>query len=114
LDKVKMQYITFYDLQVKCSRMVVELMGSQTWTLQAALVQASAAAGMSTCRSSCHRSLGPVRADLYQDISHTAIMNHSKCGVEARARIEIAPANDQFKVIPQNCNVHPYCARCSL
>lgn len=34
-----MHYITFYDLQVKCSRMVVELLGSQTWMLYVVLRQ---------------------------------------------------------------------------
>jgi hypothetical protein len=54
----EMQHTTFSDLQVKCSRMMVE--------------QASAAAGMSTCESSWYLCLGPV-GGVYQDVFQAAI-----------------------------------------
>ena len=59
----EMQYTTFSDLQVKRSRMVVELLGPHTWTLDVGrCVEASAAAGMSACESSWYFCLGPVRS----------------------------------------------------
>ena len=53
----EMQYTMFSDLQVKGSRMVVDLLGPHTWTLDDVSVWARAAAGMSTCGSSgtCQR-----------------------------------------------------------